>query len=52
MMPPGGVWRIDRRLIHPSVWKVNSAKSVYGMLQGSTLENPHTFGQDVVSREN
>src|SRR5215211_3129202 len=25
MMPPGGVWRIERRLIHPSAWKENSA---------------------------
>jgi hypothetical protein len=25
MMPSGGVWRIDRRLIHRSAWKVNSA---------------------------
>jgi hypothetical protein len=26
-MPPGGVGRIDRKLIHPSAWKKNSAKS-------------------------
>src|ERR687898_95746 len=25
MMPPGGVRRIDRRLIHPSAWNKNSA---------------------------
>jgi hypothetical protein len=28
MMPPGGVGRIDRKLIHRSAWKGNSAKYV------------------------
>jgi hypothetical protein len=36
--------------IHPSAWKSNSAKSVYGMLHSSALENRIAFGQELVSR--
>jgi len=39
-------------VIHPSAWKMNSPKAVFGMLHSITLGNRHTAGQDVVSREN
>jgi hypothetical protein len=29
MMPPGGIRRIDQKLIHRSAWKGNSRKSVW-----------------------
>jgi hypothetical protein len=50
----GGKWLLRGmgRLIHPSPWKVDSPKSVYGMVQSSTLGNRHTSGQEVGSREN
>ena len=50
MMPPGGVRRIDRRLIHRSAWKGNSPKfaltefsevasrGVYALCSGSERE--------------
>src|SRR5687768_9229982 len=36
MMPPGGVWRIVRRLIHRSAWKVDSPKYIFRSLHTRT----------------
>jgi hypothetical protein len=38
--------------IHRIAWKVNSQKSVFGMLHSIILGNRHTAGQNVVGREN
>jgi hypothetical protein len=32
MMPPGGVRRIDRRLIHQTAWKVHAQKVIIAIL--------------------
>ena len=40
MMPPRGVWRIERKLIHLSAEKGNSRKSAYSIVLRTSPQNP------------